>query len=388
MLQFGIDHLLQLNPSWKQSRIGMITNEAARTRDGIASRKALLENGFHITMLFSPEHGLDVKGADGHAMSDGTDILTGLPVISLYGERLAPEAVHLDKIDILLFDVPDVGSRFYTYLWTLTHVMEAAAKSQKTLIILDRPNPISGILELAEGPFLDEVNGSFIGRWEMPIRHSLTLGELAIYFNTVKEIVATLEIIRCKGWNREQFQPEWKLPFVATSPAIQSFDAMLLYPGLCLLEATNLSEGRGTPYSFTAIGAPWLHAERVASMLNDISGGECSAQAITFTPEHSKFKGMLCEAVQLKVHDNISFQSVITGMIAIKLIKTLHPDQFEWDIYPTSVNPSGKNHLDKLTGITNSQQLFDLPFPAFITAITKHTNTRAWKEMVRAAIIY
>ena len=162
MLQFGIDHLLQLNPSWKQSRIGMITNEAARTRDGIASRKALLENGFHITMLFSPEHGLDVQGADGHAMTDGTDILTSLPVISLYGERLAPEAAHLDKIDILLFDVPDVGSRFYTYLWTLTHVMEAAAKFQKTLIILDRPNPISGILELAEGPFLDEVNSSFM----------------------------------------------------------------------------------------------------------------------------------------------------------------------------------------------------------------------------------
>jgi uncharacterized protein YbbC (DUF1343 family) len=110
MLQFGIDHLLQLNPAWKQSRIGMITNEAARTRDGIASRRALLENGFHINMLFSPEHGLDVKGADGHAMSDGTDILTSLPVISLYGERLAPEASHLNDIDILLFDVPDVGA--------------------------------------------------------------------------------------------------------------------------------------------------------------------------------------------------------------------------------------------------------------------------------------
>lgn len=388
MLQFGIDHLLQLNPSWKQSRIGMITNEAAKTCDGIASRKALVENGFHITLLFSPEHGLDVKGADGHAMSDGTDILTGLPVISLYGERLAPDASHLNDIDVLLFDVPDVGSRFYTYLWTLTHAMEAAAKFQKPLIILDRPNPISGILELAEGPFLDEVNSSFIGRWEMPIRHSLTLGELALYFNDVKKIGAKLEIMHCKGWNREQFQPEWKLPFVPTSPAIQSFESMLLYPGLCLLEATNLSEGRGTPYSFTAMGAPWLHAERVANMLNDISGGEFSAHAITFTPEHSKYKNQLCQAVRLEVHDRISFRPVLTGLIAIQLIKTLHPEQFAWDIYPTSVNPTGKNHLDKLTGITNSQQLFDLPFAAFITAITKHTNARAWKEMVRAAIIY
>ncbi|BFG69868.1 hypothetical protein KACHI17_07490 [Sediminibacterium sp. KACHI17] len=366
----------------------MITNEAAQTRDGIASRKALLDNGFNITILFSPEHGLDVTGADGHAMSDGTDTLTGLPVISLYGERLAPEAEHVKELDILLFDVPDVGSRFYTYLWTLTHVMEGATKFEKKLVVLDRPNPISGILELAEGPFLDEVNSSFIGRWEMPIRHSLTLGELALYFNETKKIAANIDVIRCKGWNRELFQPDWKLAFIPTSPAIQSFESMLLYPGLCLLEATNLSEGRGTPYSFTAIGAPWLQAERVAAMLNDISGGEFSAHAITFTPEHSKFNGQLCKAVRLEIHDRISFRPVLTGMICVKLIKTLHPEQFEWDIYPTNVNPSGKNHLDKLTGILGSEQLFDLPFAAFITAITKQTHARAWKEMVQQAILY
>lgn len=388
MLQFGIDQLLQLDPSWKQLRIGMITNEAATTRDSIPSRKALLENGFNIVSLFSPEHGLDVKGADGQAMSDGTDILTGLPVISLYGTRLAPEASHLINIDVLLFDVPDVGSRFYTYLWTLTHIMETAAKFQKLFILLDRPNPISGILELAEGPFLNEVNSSFIGRWEMPIRHSLTLGELALYFKEAKKMGANIDVIRCKGWNREQFQPDWKLPFVRTSPAIQSFESMLLYPGLCLLEATNLSEGRGTAHSFTAIGSPWLHAEKVAAMLNDISGGEFSAHAITFTPEHSKFKGQLCKAVGLEVHDRISFRPVLTGMICIKLIKTLHPEQFEWDIYPTNVNPSGKHHLDKLTGISNSEQIFDLPFAAFITAITKQTNARGWKEMVQRAILY
>ncbi len=388
MLQFGIDQILLQHPSWKQLRIGMITNEAAQTSEGLASRKALLDNGFNITTLFSPEHGLDVQGADGHAMNDGTDMLTGLPVISLYGERLAPDASHVKDIDVLLFDVPDVGSRFYTYLWTLTHVMEAAAKFQKPLIVLDRPNPVSGILELAEGPFLDEVNSSFIGRWEMPIRHSLTLGELALYFNEAKKIGVNLDVVRCKGWDREQFQPDWRLPFVPTSPAIQSFESMLLYPGLCLLEATNLSEGRGTAYSFTAIGTPWLYAERVAAMLNDISGGEFSAHAITFTPEHSKFKGQLCKGVRLEVHDRISFRPVLTGMICIKLIKTLHPEQFDWDVYPTNVNPSGKNHLDKLTGISNSEKLFDLPFPAFITAITKQTNARAWKEMVQKAILY
>lgn len=369
-------------------RIGMITNEAAQTRDGIASRKSLLENGFNITTLFSPEHGLDVQGADGHAMSDGTDLLTGLPIISLYGERLTPEELHVKNIDVLLFDVPDVGSRFYTYVWTLTHVMETAAVHHKPLIILDRPNPISGILELAEGPFLDEINSSFIGRWTMPVRHSLTLGELALYFNETKKIGTALTIIPCKGWNREQFQPDWKIPFVATSPAIQSFESMLCYPGLCLLEATNLTEGRGTDYSFTSIGAPWLQAERVADMLNDISGGEFSAHPISYIPKHSKYKNQSCHAVALSVNDRISFQSVLTGMICIKLIKTLHPKDFEWANYPTSVNPTGHNHLDKLTGISNSQQLFDLPFPSFITEITKQTNARAWKEMVSKVLIY
>lgn len=388
MLQFGIDQIIQQNPSWKQLRIGMVTNEAAQTRDGIASRKALLQAGFNITSLFSPEHGLDVKGADGHAMSDGIDSLTDLPVISLYGERLAPDELHLQHIDVLLFDVPDVGSRFYTYLWTLTHVMESAAKYKKPLVILDRPNPISGILELAEGPFLDEVNSSFIGRWSMPIRHSLTLGELALYFNATKNIGTNIEVVPCEGWKREQFQPEWEIPFVATSPAIQSFEAMLLYPGLCLLEATNLTEGRGTNHSFTSMGAPWLQAERIATMLNDISGGEFSAHPISYAPKHSKYKGQQCNAVHLKVHDNIGFRPVLTGLICIRLIKTLHPETFEWATYPTSVNPTGKNHLDKLTGISNSEQLFDLPFPAFITAITKETNARAWKEMVRSATMY
>lgn len=366
----------------------MITNEAAVTRDGIAAREALLKAGFNIRILFSPEHGLDVKGADGQAMNDGIDLRTGLPVMSLYGERLAPDALHLENIDVLLFDIPDVGSRFYTYLWTLTHVMEAAARHHKPLIILDRPNPVSGILELAEGPFLDEINSSFIGRWSIPVRHSMTLGELALYFNSTKNIGTQLEVIRCEGWTREQFQPDWGIPFVASSPAIQSFESMLCYPGLCLLEATNLTEGRGTGYSFTSIGAPWLQAEHLANLLNDISGGEFSAHAISYTPMHSKFKNQKCQALSLTINDSISFRSVFTGMICIKLIKTVHPNHFEWAAYPTSVNPSGKNHLDKLTGILNSEQIFELPFPAFITAITRQTRCREWKDMVQDILLY
>ena len=197
MIHFGIDILLKQNPSWKKKRIGLVTNHAATTNKLIPSRKALLDKGFNIIKLFSPEHGLDVKGADGAKMKDGIDTLTNLPVISLYNRKLAPGKKDLMDIDIILFDIPDIGCRCYTYLWTMTYVAEACAKHKKKLIILDRPNPVSGNLQLAEGPILDEKKcASFIGRWDIPLRHSCTLGELALYFNQSKNIHADIEIIK------------------------------------------------------------------------------------------------------------------------------------------------------------------------------------------------
>ncbi len=388
MFLFGIDTLLTASPSWKNQRIGMVTNEAATTRLLEPSRQALINAGFNIKVLFAPEHGLDVRGADGHPVKDGNDALTGLPVISLYGERLAPESSHLAEIDILLFDVPDIGSRFYTYLWTLSHIIETCATAHKKLVILDRPNPVSGIMQLCEGPMLTEDNSSFIGRWPMPVRHSCTMGELALYFNTSRNIHADIEVIGCKGWQREMFQPAWGISFVPTSPAIQSFQSMLLYPGLCLLEATNISEGRGTPFSFEAAGTPWLQADVLADMLNNMSGGEMNATPIQFTPEHSKFKDQLCKGVHLEVDDQSCFNAVMTGMILIKLIKSLHPSQFQWATYPTSVNPTGKEHLDKLLGISNSEAIFDLPIPAFIAAITKYCRCKEWEDEVREYLLY
>jgi uncharacterized protein YbbC (DUF1343 family) len=388
MLFFGIDHLLQQSPSWKELRIGMVTNEAATTRSGESCREALLKAGFNITCLFSPEHGLDVRGADGQPMKDGQDIRTGLPVISLYGERLAPDAGHLAEIDILLFDIPDIGSRFYTYLWTLTYMLEAAAAHKKKLIILDRPNPVSGNMQLCEGPMLTEANSSFIGRWPMPIRHSCTMGELALYFNDQRKIGAEIEVMKCSGWKREMFQPDWGISFVPTSPAIQSFQSMLLYPGLCLLEATNISEGRGTDFSFEAAGTPWLNAAVVADMLNNMSGGEMATGVVVFTPVHSKFAKELCHAVHMQVDDSSCFNAVMNGMLLIKLIKSLHPSQFSWATYPTAVNPTGKGHLDKLLGISDSEALFDLPVPAFIAAATRLTSCREWSVEVGRYLLY
>ena len=387
-VRFGIDCLLATPPIWKTKRIGLVTNHAATTHDLVPSRQALLQQQFNIQKLFSPEHGLDVLGTDGHAMKDGTDLLTGLPIVSLYSTKLAPSIDDLIDLDTILFDIPDVGCRFYTYLWTLTHVMEACAKQEKKLIILDRPNPVSGNLELAEGPLLNEIQSSFIGRWPIPIRHSCTLGELALYFNIVRHLHCNLEIIRCEGWERNSFQPGWGTRFVPTSPAIQSFESMLLYPGMCLLEATNISEGRGTNDAFRIAGAPWINGKAIAGILNDMGLDEVIVTPTNFTPTESKYANQLCGGLQLEVREPDFFQPVSYGLILIRLIKQMYPQSFEWKPYPTLVNPTGKQHLDKLLGISGSEQLFELPLPKFIAEITRLTQCRNWKEAIGSYLLY
>lgn len=388
MVQFGIDSLLLQNPSWKTKSIALVTNHAATTNTLIPSRKALVDNGFNITTLFAPEHGLDVQGADGQLMHDGTDILTNLPIISLYGTQLRPSAKDLENIDIVLFDIPDIGCRYYTYLWTMTYVLEACAEHKKKLIVLDRPNPISGNIALAEGPMLDELNcSSFIGRWQIPLRHSCTLGELAQYFKAVKKLQVALEVIRCNNWNRNLFQPQWGLDFVATSPAIKNFHTALLYPGLGLLEATNISEGRGTDKSFQIAGAPWFDAITICEVFNQIQD-EIVLKAIQFTPTESKYANEQCNGVSFGVQANAQFQPVFTALLFIKLVKDIHANDFKWQPYPTLVNPTGKQHLDKLMGIPNSEALFNLPFQSFLKAIEQATKLQNWEDAIAEYLLY
>jgi uncharacterized protein YbbC (DUF1343 family) len=388
MIAFGIDHLLNQNIGWKNKRIALLTNDAATNNQDIPTRLALLQNGYQIKLLFSPEHGLESKGADGALIPDGVDLLTGLPIISLYGKKLAPTSNDLMDIDLVIFDIPDIGARFYTYLWSLTYLMEACAKYGKKLIVLDRPNPVSGNMQLSEGPILQESSASFIGKWAMPIRHSCTLGELASYFNHKMGLGTELEIITCTNWDRNQFQPEWGTRFYPTSPAIQHFECMLLYPGLCFLEATNISEGRGTDKAFRIAGAPWMNGKIVANLFNQIGLEDVKAVPVTFIPIEGKYLGESCEGIEFKILDRNYFQSVSNGLLLINLIKSLYPKHFKWVNYPTEVNPTGKFHLDKLLGISDSQDLFNLPLQTFLATIIKLTNTMEWKEEIKPYLMY
>ena len=386
-LQFGIDILLQSTPSWKNKSIALLTNDAATTSLGEKSRKALLDKGFNIVKLFSPEHGIYIKGADGAKMDNEVDVITGLPVVSLYGEKFAPTENELEEIDLLLFDIPDVGVRFYTYLWSMTYWLEAAAKFKKQIVILDRPNPIGGDLKMTEGPMMDNSIASFIGRYSMPLKHQCTLGELALYFNIKENIHAKLEVIACNNWNRDKLFYDWNKPWVATSPALQNIEACILYPGLCLFEATNVSVGRGSNLSFEWIGANWFNLPAITMIWQNILSEDIKIEPITLKIKKEDLDSEI-KGIRIKVIDPYHFNAVLNGLLLLKMIKDIHPKDFEWKPYPTNANPTGENHLSLLLGIENAESLFDLPLKDWLTHIVQSLKVTQWENEMKPFLLY
>lgn len=386
-LQFGIDIILQNEPNWKKERIGMLTNDAAKTNHGKLSRLALIEAGFNLTQLFSPEHGMKAIGEDGAPMQNGIDEITGLSIISLYGTKFMPSAEDLKEIDILLFDVPDAGTRFYTYLWSMTYWIEAATKYNKKVIILDRPNPIGGDLMMAEGPMLDDSISSFIGRFNIPIKHQCTLGELAIYFNDQQNWNANLSIIKCVDWQREALFYNWGIKWEKPSPALQNMEATLLYPGLCFFEATNVSVGRGTPHSFEWIGAEWFNLPAITKLSQNIFGGDLYMEVMKL-PILKNENSIEITGLRLKIRNSNKYDAVLNGLLLLKIIKDIHPKDFKWMPYPTQANPTGKNHLDLLLGVPNGEALFDLPLKSWLQQITKLTRVSEWYDRMVSYLLY
>ena len=386
-LQFGIDKILANHPHWKKENIGFLTNDAATTNSGIKSRKALLDAGFNLVKLFSPEHGIKANGIDGEKMANGTDEITTLPIISLYGEKFMPSENDLANIDIMLFDIPDSGTRFYTYMWSMTYWIEAAAKYNKQIIILDRPNPLGGNLSSCEGPILEEQVSSFIGRFSIPIKHQCTLGELAQYFNKSQNWNANLSIIKCDGWNRDALFYDWNLPWSKPSPALQNIEATILYPGLCFFEATNVSVGRGTPYSFEWIGAEWFNLPALAMVWQNILREDFKIETLKLPIVNN---GITTETkgIRIKVIDPYHYDAVLNGLLILKLVKDLHPQDFKWMPYPTNANPSGENHLSLLLGIENAPQLFELPLQHWLQQIGKILKVEDWKNTISPYLLY
>lgn len=381
LVQYGIDVLLQQPHKFLQQRIALVTNNAATTINGELTRAALLKNKFHLVKLFSPEHGINTRGTDGAAQSNTTDAITGLPVISLYNNKLAPTEEELHNTDVVLFDIPDVGCRFYTYLWTMTHVMEACAQFNKPFVVLDRPNPIGALIEKAEGPFLDEIHcSSFIGRWNIPLKHSCTLGELALYFAATRLPNLNIQIIKASNYHRHQTALH-HFPFVPTSPAIQTIQTAILYPGTGLLEGVNINEARGTQHPFTSLGAPWINAHHLCTALQHLQLQGLNVTLFSFKAAAPPYENEMCNGVQLHITNPQQLNAVHTGISIVQTIAALYPQQLQQRLYKTNANPSGTNHLDKLLGIPNAFEKIQTKQPI-------PTAVEEWQQIIEPYLLY
>jgi uncharacterized protein YbbC (DUF1343 family) len=320
-------------------RVGLICNHSAVNSRGEHIISLFLhQNVFQLKALFSPEHGL--WGKEEESVASGIDPETGLKFYSLYGETLRPTADSFKDIDTLVFDIQDVGARFYTYISTMAMCMEEAARHNVGFVVLDRPNPISGTR--VEGPVLDEIyQGQFISYFPLPVAHGMTVGELALMFNREFGIGCDLTVIRMRGWRRRMWFDETRLPWVNPSPNIRNLAAATLYPGFGIVERAGVSVGRGTIAPFELYGAPWMDGKRVAEEMNKIGLPGLQFAPVEFTPDRSVFTGQMCSGVRIVLTDRTKLECFRAGLTFVETIYRLHGDAFEIDaICPMVGDPS------------------------------------------------
>ena len=311
-------------------RLGLVTNHTGRNREGRQTIDVLSKApGVRLVALFSPEHG--IRGVADEKVSDSKDEATGLPIYSLYGETRRPKPEQLKDLDALVFDIQDIGARFYTYISTLGYLLEECAKAKLPLFVLDRPNPIGG-LEV-EGPIAEGDKLSFISYHTIPTRHGLTIGELAQLFNKQRNIGADLRVIKMEGWRRSMWFDETNLTWINPSPNMRSLTEATLYPGVGLLETTNVSVGRGTDTPFEIVGAPWIQGDKLAEYLNQRGVAGVRFVPLRFTPRASVFKDQECGGVNIIVTDRAAFRPLLAGIEMALALRKLYPDDWKVDSY-------------------------------------------------------
>jgi len=333
----------------KSGRFGLLMNQASVDRHGQLACY-LMENAFPgwLTTLFSPQHGFAGKQQANMIESrDSYHVELGLPVYSLYSDTRRPTEKMLRDIDCLVIDLQDVGTRVYTYIWTISYCLEACQQASLPVIILDRVNPIGGLQ--VEGPCLELDYASFVGRAAVPMRHALTIGELACWVNREMQIGANLEVIPVQGWERSRMFDQTGLPWIAPSPNLPSWENCLVYPGQVVLEATNISEGRGTDQPFRQFGAPFIQAASLLEQLSKLELPGVSWSPTTFQPTFDKWTGEACHGLVLQVTDPVAFRPYRTTLALIAEVARLWPDDFAW-ISPPYEYEMEKMPVDIVTG--------------------------------------
>lgn len=364
----GIDVLLADSAHLVRGRrVGLVTNQTGVDTAGVSDVELLRAAGVELVALFSPEHGFRGAAAPGARVASTRDSATGLPIYSLYGSTTAPTDQMLRGIDLLIVDLQDVGARYYTYISTAIEVMRAGAARNIPVMILDRPNPLGGAMQ---GGVLDTAFATFVGRLRVPMRHGLTMGELARLAVEELRIGGTLLVVPAADWKRSRTFDQTGLPFVPPSPNLKTLESLFHYPGTCLFEGTNLSVGRGSDAPFEQIGAPWLHTARVLEILEEDKPSGVDFTAVAFTPVapgDGKYADTLVVGIRLTVSNKGSYDPTLTAVHLLSAIRRAHPDRFQW--IPA--------HFDRLAGTDRLRKSLSLGTDPAIA-------TSSWREEVYA----
>ncbi|MCX8169428.1 MAG: DUF1343 domain-containing protein [Candidatus Methanomethylicia archaeon] len=324
----------------KGKNIGIVANQSSITPEFTHVIDEVKKSGkCNVKRVFSPEHGFKIVD---EILEYYHDDEYNVDIYSLHGLNYKPRKSHLEDLDVLIFDLQDVGARWYTYVSTLYYCLEACGEASVNIIVLDRPNPITG--EIVEGPILESNYRSFVGIAEIPVRYGLTIGELAIYLNEKYNLKADLKVIAMNGWERSMWFNQTGLPWIQPSPNIPSSETTQIYIGTCLIEGTNLSEGRGTVKPFHFIGAPWIKSKILAEELNKTGLIGVGFRPLNFKPTSGKYKGRICGGIEIHITDVNTFRPFLTGLQIIHTIKKLYLDKFRWR------KIKGKYWFDMLVG--------------------------------------
>lgn len=351
----GLENLIENQlDKLKDKKIGLVTNHTGLTAD-LKNNIDFFNNhpDLNLVKLFGPEHGVRGNAAAGDKVDNQVDPKTGLKMISLYGDNKKPAAEMLADLDVIVFDIQDLGLRFYTYLSTLLYIIESCSENEIQLYLLDRMNPLG---RKVEGNIVQSKFSSFIGLYPLPHRHGMTFGEIALWANQEFDLNADLEVIKCSGWTGELFSEKEDLFWVPPSPAIPHFKTAVVYPITCMIEGTNISEGRGTANPFEYIGAPWIDPEELKQEFESKKLPGLRFRAVYFIPESSKHEKKECGGVQILVSDQNKVDSYLSSLVIIKTLFKLYPEQTKW-LKP----PKNNQHyfFDLLMGTDQVRKMID-----------------------------
>lgn len=344
-MKLGLDVFIEKEfKQFKGKRIGLITNMTGVNKELVSSIDLFHNHDdINLVALYAPEHGIRGDAKEGEQVDSSIDPATKLPVYSLYGDTRKPNKEMIEDIDVMVFDLQDIGSRYYTFIYTMAYVMEACKENEKQFIVLDRPNPINGVS--VEGNLVEENVRSFVGLLPIPNRHGMTVGELALLFRDEFSYTCDLTVIPMEGWKRDVYFDELNLNWVPPTPNTTGIDMTILYPGTCLVEGTNLSEGRGTTKPFEHVGAPFIDGQELAKKFNEQNIPGVIARPTSFVPTYQKHLGETCSGIQLHIVDRNEINALETGILLLRTIAKLYPNDFEF-----IKNENGKYFFDLLAG--------------------------------------